>query len=576
MRRLVLLILLFMPLILLGAAFELPERSYSIILKKDGSASVLEKVTYKIKQPFRYVSWAVDFESPVAIEDVEVEVLRGPEARQIIYDRKTTRSISLKVLFSRSMEEYLSVPKEGQIVEIAVSYRLRNILMEGKDFSQLYIKYIGKGTIVPTNVLTVRVVLPVEFGKPMVYHHPWGLYMSKNEISPNVYEFMFRNVPSDTFVEGRFVFPDVVGTGTAYLIDTWLEDVKKEERKYSLSATGITVFGVAYFVIVVLFPVYIYRKYGREEKIDYQTEYEREIPYKDRPELVNAVVKKLCAAPDEDAISAAVLDMVRTGELEFVQNQKFEIVGVRILKEVVGRKRLIDCFMDYQTDGVIFFKEVKKALSKQSNARKFLGKLKDWSDDIRLKLRKRNYMNMRGNHLAKGFAAIVGVLLPILLIGIFSNTLKTGFEIVLSYFCLLMIACVGASVVVLLMKRTVFARWTKEGLLYYLRWKSFERYLTDFSVLSTYPPQSVAIWDEYLVYATALGVAKEVRKNLKRLFPEPPPTPVATTVYHYPDLIDEIGSIRSVALSTVSRSGSSSSGGTRIGGGSGGSRVGVG
>jgi uncharacterized membrane protein len=65
----------------------------------------------------------------------------------------------------------------------------------------------------------------------------------------------------------------------------------------------------------------------------------------------------------------------------------------------------------------------------------------------------------------------------------------------------------------------VLGRWTPEGRLYYKRWENFKKYLTDFSALKEHPPESIKIWDSYLVYATSLGVAKEVLHNMSLVVP---------------------------------------------------------
>jgi uncharacterized membrane protein len=65
----------------------------------------------------------------------------------------------------------------------------------------------------------------------------------------------------------------------------------------------------------------------------------------------------------------------------------------------------------------------------------------------------------------------------------------------------------------------VFGQWTPEGRLYYERWNNFKKYLTDFSALKEHPPESIKIWDYYLVYATALGIAQEVIHNMSLIVP---------------------------------------------------------
>jgi uncharacterized membrane protein len=81
---------------------------------------------------------------------------------------------------------------------------------------------------------------------------------------------------------------------------------------------------------------------------------------------------------------------------------------------------------------------------------------------------------------------------------------------------------------------TPLGTWTKEGKEFHDKWKNFEKYIKDFSLIKERPPESIKIWGRFLVYATALGCAEEVSKNMKkyiefRNIPE-------TTLYDY-DLV---------------------------------------
>ena len=58
--------------------------------------------------------------------------------------------------------------------------------------------------------------------------------------------------------------------------------------------------------------------------------------------------------------------------------------------------------------------------------------------------------------------------------------------------------------------RKGWVRRTSEGALLAARWEAFRRYLHDFSALEEAPPASLELWDTYLVYAIALGVASDV------------------------------------------------------------------
>ncbi len=560
-----------------SSIFELPERTYSILVNENGSADVVETVTYKLKKPFRYVSWAVDFDRPTRISNFNFEILQGPPLQTgPFYDTKNENSINLRLIFSRSMNEYLTVPKDGLIIKVAFSYHLEDLLIEGQDFTQLFVKYIGTGTSVRTQSLKVRVSFPEKFPKPIVYHHPWGLQVKSSMISPNIYEAEFRNVPANCFVEGRFVFPNLLRTGTQYMMKSInLSQIKDIERSYSIKTLLIVTGSIAYLFLVIAVPVVLYRKFGKEQSIQYDSLYEREIPYNDPPEVVNAIVKKICSHPDDDAIAAAILNCVKKGDVELLENEKKEVIGLKIVRVNRENQDLLEAFRMFEKDGVVDFKIIKKLLKDQANAQRFLKAINKWRDSVYHQAAGKNYLITTGNTLAKFFGIVFGILIPIFVI-LGLSKVPEGYEIVSRYSMMLMGASIVIGTVVLFMKKTVFSRWTSDGLLYYLRWKNFEKFITDFSALSTYPPQSIAIWDDYIVYATALGVAKQVVNNLRKLYPEPPSTPVASKVYYSPMLMADLSSFRSMAVSAVSSSGGSGSSGGRVGGGSGGSRVGAG
>jgi len=109
-----------------------------------------------------------------------------------------------------------------------------------------------------------------------------------------------------------------------------------------------------------------------------------------------------------------------------------------------------------------------------------------------------------------------------------------------------------------------FGRWTPEGRLYYEKWNNFKKYLTDFSALKEYPPESIKIWDSYLVYATSLGIAKEVLHNMALVVPAEQLR--ESHFYYIHDNYDQLGSGFGEAYASSAPSG----GGDGVGGGSGG------
>jgi len=87
-----------------------------------------------------------------------------------------------------------------------------------------------RSTAVKTDKLVVMIAFPSVFGEPSsVYVHPLGL---KKEVTKGlqndryVFHYVFEQVPANTYVEGRFVFPRLLAqaqiTRTVFFLwQTW-------------------------------------------------------------------------------------------------------------------------------------------------------------------------------------------------------------------------------------------------------------------------------------------------------------------------------------------------------------------
>ena len=74
------------------------------------------------------------------------------------------------------------------------------------------------------------------------------------------------------------------------------------------------------------------------------------------------------------------------------------------------------------------------------------------------------------------------------------------------------------SIIIFSLPNTFAGKWTPEGKEFHDKWKNFEKYITDFSLIKERPPASIEVWGRYLVYAAALGCADEVSENMKKYF----------------------------------------------------------
>ncbi len=113
-------------------------------------------------------------------------------------------------------------------------------------------------------------------------------------------------------------------------------------------------------------------------------------------------------------------------------------------------------------------------------------------------------------------------------------------------------------------------------------WRGFRCYLKDFSSIPDAPALAVVIWEQYLEYASALGVAREVAQQVGSLVPLerlPSPWPGAPTgagalgwmfAFHNVSSVPPSSAVSSSSSSSSGISSFSSSGGSFSGGGGGG------
>jgi len=80
---------------------------------------------------------------------------------------------------------------------------------------------------------------------------------------------------------------------------------------------------------------------------------------------------------------------------------------------------------------------------------------------------------------------------------------------------LAVVAAIVCGVVYFLTGLAIF-RWDPTAYLEHRRWQNFRKFLKDFSAIEQAPVNLLAIWEEYYVYAVALGVATEFLKHVTK------------------------------------------------------------
>jgi uncharacterized membrane protein len=350
------------------------------------------------------------------------------------------------------------------------------------------------------------------------------------------------DVPPNQFVELRAVFPRSLLTSTGgakvrrgdalprILAEETADAAAFEEDQEKLhSALDHLPRTILILLAAALLPALLvlgatYWFYGRERKTTYDREYEQEPPSELEPALVPPLLRQSPAVGSNE-FTATLFDLIRKGryKAEPVTTQKSTWGGLRQedvadleltlasdapVSEVEGPvTKVIDSVLDGGTERLSNFR-VQIQGHRTENSKRFTAFKSAVGDEVR----RRKWFR------SDGLKVLIGAGLPILIAGAlmlaigiqrFESFAPRWGDVLLIAFG----ACLCVSAVVLALAGRHVSLWRRrspDAEQEAERWEAFRRYLTDFPRLQEAPPSTLELWERYLVYGIAFGIAERV------------------------------------------------------------------
>ncbi|EKF87020.1 DUF2207 domain-containing protein [Methanobacterium formicicum] len=526
----------------MGSACAEEDRSYSIpsinmdmFLQNDGSIHVTETIHYSFSGTYNGVYRDIPLKNGQILENVKVST-QGAYSSQEVIDQGTNQRVKI-YLYSDAAK---TNPISNKDVAVTIEYDLVHVLRFYNDIVQLQYKLVGEGWDVPIEQLNAKIHVPSSDGVKYWLNPPY--YAKNSSWQGNTLEVNSESIPSGDYFEIRMVLPKSQfssnPTNGTIINQDALNQIEQIQTAYQnqLNFNSMLYSILAVLMILSLFvPLIIYYRYGREPKIDYRAEYERDIPTDDPPALVNAICgpgfSKKIGEPDMDGFKATIMDLIDRKyllmEKEPSEKQGYGIDDSMFLKINPEKDKsalkefeldILNFLGEFEQDGLISLDQISADLSDRETAKSFRDTYNNWKDDIKDRFLSDDQMDKifikKGDTYLKIFGVAGIIVAAIVFFVTITDSLPAAkFALVAS------IALGVVSVISLILPQKIAGQWTTYGEEYDAKWHNFKKYIQDFSLIKEYPPESVTIWNKYLVYATALGAAEAVRKAMELYVP---------------------------------------------------------
>lgn len=582
-----------------GKSYHFPEVLIDATIEPDGTLALVERRTFDFRGEFSTAFFTIDpTHAPVSnIEDFTVR-----EGGEVIPHED---GFSDRGGFQASW--YYSARDERRT--FTISYRVRCAVDVYDDTAHLNWQFIGRDWTEPTDLARATVHVPDPARRPVTRPstcpapaspsrtptHPlregevraWGhgpLAGTVRFRDPATVVLEVRDLEPGAFVEGSILLPpESVPVAAAIPGGPGLERILTTEREEALEAnsqrawhgfmSGLTTALLVLVPAIMVLLVVIARRRDRAPGVpDTLQEPPEDIHPVKLTLMWNAYRRKLGA---RDAYRAQFMHLVQEGSI------RLDAVGrVSDPQEIhIRRGKGPEDEMDRAFVGFLFAEREEPVLSSLRSRGTQKERLSDWWKTVGAKTKRMvtriTKARSRAESIGMGSLAIAASAF-----GLWAWTgFSDGFE---------PLGVVGQRAAWLIpvailswMLTSPFLRpYPSETLRRRIaEWGAFRRFLRTFSTLEDAPTLAVIVWERYLVYAVALGVADRVEKQVRALIPEErmselAPEGVPSSWHHWSHRVTHQNAhVASGAAATVGWSsgwGSSSSAGGGGGGFSGG------
>ena len=428
-------------------------------------------------------------------------------------------------------------------VSVYISYDMKNVVTLFNDVGGLQYKLWGEEWDEGVGSLTAIINLPGSENN--TYYLNPEEYTSSSELNGDTITAQTTFIPKGEMYELLVLMPL-----DDFSDATYAKHVNQDGRDMIMknledSINGRNFWNTTYLVLgllSILSPIgaaFTYFKYGREPKVMYDGIYERELPTNDPPEVINALIenKSDIGTPNMKGFESSIMNLIDKKVFRIFSEDNVESDTKDLLltfnhdktNELSKSERIVfNTLSNFAENNVLNLSQLNGQLSSEHEAKWFMKQIENWEKSVTDSINTDEYFDNTGSTLISiisGLGFVFGIIIGAL--GLFTNLGNGIYAIAGGVFLVIF------SIALKRLDDDIFGRWTESGRTFYLKWNNFKKFLKDNSLINEHPPESIVIWNKYLVYGSALGVADKVYKAMKLHVPNIHEYDDGLYMYHY-------------------------------------------
>ena len=525
MKKNILRIFLFLiiSIVSFAASFNISDLNVEAKLQKDGSMLVSEAVTYDIDE-INGVYFDIDAKGYGGITSLKVfedeghyenNVISYREVDPVNYEVTENDGVYRIKLYSRNY---------NNVRTFKFVYTLPEAIKVYDDVAQLNRKMVGQDWQQGISTVRVTIELPVskdyDNSKVLVFGHgPLTGEVDKIE-NTVVYklddyypgDFLEAHILMEPEIFSEFNVSNVIHKNMkqellemeAKLADEANAErenaLKREQRLQKISNNAKPIMGGIASIWAVLM-YYIHGIFKRKNKSKDDIKYLRDLPDDSSPALVGGVITKTI---NDNEILATIVDLIRRKVLTLDTSDTKTIISLTGSTEKLSaqEKTILDIYINDFGDGKSL--DLKSFGFFQKVPMKTAKKFEKWSNYI---ISEMNRKGLVYEHMGCGAMFIFVLISIIIAFGSIIQTILTENPIFM----------IGMPLGGILFISTVAAESPSKKLAETKsKWQALKNFLSDYSQLEEAKITSIHLWEQYFVYAVALGVSDKVVKAYRK------------------------------------------------------------